>query len=317
MNVLITGAAGAVGSHAAERFQALGHQVWGLDSFTDYYDISLKELNARDISAAGVSFIRADLATADLARVLPAETEFIVHFAAQPGISSAVPFETYERNNLIATHRLLEAARSLKHLHGFVFISTSSVYGAHANGSEEVPPTPNSWYGATKLAAEQLALSYTRSGQLPVTALRLFSVYGERERPEKLYRKLIQALYEDKEFTLHEGSEAHVRTFTYVGDAVEGCIRAIDRFDRCRGEIFNVGSNQTATTGEGIALVEELMGARVRFAMVPPRPGDQLETSADIRKAREVFGYDPQTSLRDGLKREVTWFKRVAPELIL
>jgi nucleoside-diphosphate-sugar epimerase len=140
-------------------------------------------------------------------------------------------------------------------------------------------------------------------------SLRLFSVYGERERPDKLYHKLIHAITEGREFPLHEGSRDHVRSYSYVGDVINGMIATLEARDRVIGEIINLGTDVTHTTGEGIDLIEELLGQKAKFIMHPPRPGDQKETVADISKARSLLGYAPQASLREGLSNQVSWYK--------
>lgn len=309
MKVLVTGSAGAVGSHMAERLVQDGHTVVGLDAYTDYYPVEEKQRNANDILSKGIETVTADLCTADLTSVISDDTEFIFHFAAQPGISAATPWSAYLANNIIATERLLERARALPRLRGLIYISTSSVYGSFATGSEETVPRPTSFYGVSKLAAEQLALSYARQNHLPVAVVRLFSVYGERERPDKLFRKLIAAIDVGQPFPLHQGSLQHRRSFTYVGDAVDGCTRLLDRFDSCVGEIFNIGTDETHTTEEGIQLVEDLMGKKATFETRPPRPGDQTETATNIDKARELLGYMPSMTLKEGLQREVAWYR--------
>lgn len=309
MNILVTGAAGFIGSHVAERLADLGHTVRGLDCLTDYYARALKELNAAELKGKGIETMPLDLAEDDLAPAL-VDVEFVVHAAAQPGISAAVPFETYMRNNLTATHRLLRAAQQSATLRGFINISTSSVYGADATGDETSEPRPTSYYGVTKLAAEQLVLAHHRDRGFPACSLRLFSVYGPRERPEKLYPKLIRCILEDSEFPLYEGSEHHLRSYTYVGDIVDGIVGALEQFDRCRGEILNLGTDSAITTGEGIRIVEEILDKRARIAIKPRRPGDQLRTHADIRKARQLLGYDPATTPAEGLAREVEWVRQ-------
>jgi UDP-glucuronate 4-epimerase len=297
MKIAITGAAGFIGSHVTERLLREGHSVLGIDSFTDYYDPKLKEKNILDIAHPSFQLYRNDLTTDDLSECLPADVDFIYHFAAQPGISASTPFEHYERNNIVATHRLLQHAQTITNLKGFIHISTSSVYGTMAQGNEETPPRPTSYYGVTKLAAEQLALARARAGTIPVTALRLFSVYGERERPEKLFRRLIEAIATDTPFPLYESSLDHKRSFTYVGDIAEACINVLPRMEECNGEIFNIGTEEVHTTREGIAIVEELMGKKGTYAMQPPRPGDQSETAADSAK---------------GLARQVAWYRSQA-----
>jgi UDP-glucuronate 4-epimerase len=309
MNILVTGAAGFIGSHLAERLIELGHNVRGLDCFTDYYARPLKELNAKQVQEKGVEFLHLDLAEDDLSPAVQ-DVEFIYHLAAQPGISATTAFETYVRNNITATYRLLQAARQSPALKGFVNISTSSVYGADATGDETTECKPTSYYGVTKLAAEQLVLAHARDQMFPACSLRLFSVYGPRERPEKLYPKLIRCILEDREFPLYEGSENHMRSYTYVGDIVDGLVAVLQNWDKCIGEIFNIGTDVSITTAEGIRTVEEIIGRPARIAHKPRRAGDQLKTHANIEKARRLLGYNPITTAREGLAREVAWYER-------
>ena len=310
MNILVTGAAGFIGSHLAERLAGLGHDVRGLDCLTDYYDRSLKESNVDALKSKGVTFLPLDLAVDDLGAAVQ-DAEFIYHSAAQPGISATATFETYARNNITATYRLLEAVKKSPSLLGFVNTSTSSVYGAVATGIEESEPKPTSHYGVTKLAAEQLVLAYTRDKGCPACSLRLFSVYGPRERPDKLYPKLINGLLRDEPVPLFEGCEQHRRSYTYVADVVDGLVVVLDKWDRCVGEIFNIGTDESITTGEGIRIVEEIIGRRVKVDRKPSRAGDQAETHANIEKARRVLGYDPTTTPRDGLGHTVEWYRRI------
>jgi nucleoside-diphosphate-sugar epimerase len=307
MNILVTGAAGFIGSHLAERLAELGHDVRGLDCFTDYYARPLKELNAKQVREKGVEFLHLDLAEDDLAPAVQ-DAEFIYHLAAQPGISTTTAFETYVRNNITATYRLAQAAKGSPALKGFINIATSSVYGADATGDETTEPKPTSYYGVTKLAAEQLVMAYARDQEFPACSLRLFSVYGPRERPEKLYPKLIRCILEDREFPLFEGSEHHLRSYTYVGDIIDGFVAVLENWDACIGEIFNIGTDVCVTTGEGIRTVEEIIGKPAKIAVKPKRPGDQVCTHADIEKARRLLDYDPTTTVREGLEKAVEWY---------
>jgi nucleoside-diphosphate-sugar epimerase len=309
MNILVTGAAGFIGSHLAERLADLGHSVRGLDCFTDYYSLALKELNAEQVHESGVEFLRLDLAEDDLTAAVRG-IDFVYHAAAQPGISATTPLETYLRNNVTATYRLLEALRTVPSFQGLINISTSSVYGADASGDETTEPRPTSYYGVTKLAAEQLALAYTRDRGLPACSLRLFSVYGPRERPDKLYSKLIRCILEDEPFPLYEGSEHHRRSYTYVSDALDGLVAALRNFDASVGEIFNIGTDVTHTTGEAIETVQRVIGKQATIETASPRPGDQLKTHADIAKARRLLNYDPTTPLREGVEEMVKWYRR-------
>ena len=309
MNILVTGAAGFIGSHLAERLAALGHDVRGIDCLTDYYTKELKALNVNQIEEVGVTFLPLDLAKDDLFSAVK-DVETVYHLAAQPGISATTPFDAYLRNNIIATFRLVEAVRQSSTLRGFINASTSSVYGADATGDEATEPKPTSYYGVTKLAAEQLVLSFARDQGFPACSMRLFSVYGPRERPEKLYPQLIGCILEDREFPLHEGSEHHLRSYTYVGDIIDGLVAALHNFDKCVGEVFNIGTDAAITTAEGMRIVEEIIGKPAKIAMKPRRPGDQLRTHANIKKAREMLGYNPTTTPREGLGKEVEWYKQ-------
>lgn len=308
MKILVTGAAGAIGSHVAEAMKKAGHEVVGLDAVTDYYSPEIKEITIADLKRAGIKVIRKNLAKDDFSADLKG-VEVIFHFAAQPGISAHTPFEKYLENNVMATHKLLEAALQVKSLKLLVNISTSSVYGAHAESDETSEPRPTSYYGVTKLAAEQLALAYWRERGLPVTVLRLFSVYGERERPEKLYHKLIRNILNGEAFTLHEGSDLHRRSYTHVSDVVRACLLVLKKADAARGEIFNIGGGKIITTAEGIALIEKILRKKATIKKAPKRPGDQLETSAQIDKAKKILGYKPVVLPEDGLRLQVEWYK--------
>lgn len=310
MKILVTGAAGFIGSHTAERLHSLGHKVLGVDNFSDYYSIDLKERNKADLSAQGIDVHRLDLRTNDLDQLLAGSFDAIVHFAAQPGISASCSFEDYQSNNLVATHRLLTAIEGLETKPFFVNIATSSIYGLNATMTEDEAPLPASWYGVTKLAAEQLVLAYVRRGLLEGCSLRLYSVYGPRERPDKLYTRLIAAGLTDGVFTLYEGSEAHLRSFTYVSDIVDGIVAVLDRQGPCSGEIFNLGTETESTTAEGIATVEAILGHAIEKTILPPRPGDQSRTCANIDKARRILDYNPTTTLREGLEKQVEWYRK-------
>lgn len=309
MNVLVTGAAGFIGSHFAEQISALGFNVIGLDNFSDYYSKDLKEKNARDIKSKGVKVIRFDLCDDSLSNIIKDKIHYIFHFAGQPGISAKSTFESYFQNNFIATNNLLNFALAQKELKLFVNLSTSSVYGKYATLAEEDEIKPVSDYGVTKLAAEQLVLSKSRSNLLKACSLRLFSVYGPRERPDKLFTKLIDCAINDKKFPLFEGSTSHIRSFTFVGDIIEGILGVIGKETICNGQIFNIGSENEHTTQEGIENIEKITGKKIVFEHLPKRPGDQLRTSANIEKARKLLGYDPKTTFFEGLEKQTEWYK--------
>ena len=308
MTILVTGAAGFIGSHTAERLLELGHNVYGVDNFSDYYDVELKQMNARAVEASGGKMITMDLRFPEEYEGIPRDIEYIFHFAAQPGISVNSSFEDYLTNNVIATKYLIDFALNLDQLKMFVNIATSSIYGLEATYSEDMAPKPASYYGVTKLAAEQLVLQKSREHQMPACSLRLYSVIGPRERPEKMYTKLIACGLNNLAFPLYKGSDEHLRSFTYVGDIVDGVVSVIGREDRIDGEIINLGTEAEHTTQEGIETVEKVLGKSIAINVIPKRPGDQLRTCAIIDKARALLDYDPRTGLLDSVKSQVDWY---------
>ena len=308
MRILVTGAAGFIASHLCEKLHDLGHEVVGLDNFNDYYSSALKRLNASDLKAKGIEVIEIDL-NDNLQTVFQKPYDYIYHLAAQPGISAETPLSDYVTNNIFATQNLLDAVAMFNpNLQSFINIATSSVYGLVANVDENVPAKPISFYGSTKLAAEQLVLGQQRLGKLKACSIRLYSVYGPRERPEKLYTKLIENLYTDKPFPLFEGSVKHERSFTYVGDIVDGLVAIIGKEDIINGEIINLGTDEVHTTQEGINLVEEIMNKTLIIDHKPARKGDQEKTSAVINKAQNLLGYEPKVSFKKGLELQVKWY---------
>ncbi|MCF6308161.1 MAG: NAD-dependent epimerase/dehydratase family protein [Flavobacteriaceae bacterium] len=309
MKVLITGAAGFIGSHTAERCKEMGYEVLGLDNYSPYYNVSLKKLNAKTLSDKGIEVLKLDLRTDDLAKRLPSDIDYIIHFSGHPGISATSSFEDYLSNNIIATQNLLNWIEGLENKPYFINIATSSIYGLEATLSEDQAPLPASWYGVTKLAAEQLVLAYSRRSLLNGASLRLYSVYGPRERPDKMYTRLIDCGLNDKEFPLYEGSLKHLRSFTYVQDIIDGIVSVFGKEDACNGEIINLGIDKENTTAEGIEAVEEVLGLKIKMNHIPARPGDQSRTLANIDKARRLLNYNPQTTLLEGVKAQVNWFK--------
>jgi len=309
MNILVTGAAGFIGSHLAMRLLKEGHRVLGVDSFNTYYDPAIKHVNAMAVEAAGAEVRQLDLASDSLVDAVRG-VEVVFHAAAQPGLSAHNAFDSYLRNNVVATQRLLEAARHSDALELFINISSSSVYGADASGSETTEPRPTSTYGVTKLAAEQLVMAAARDADFPGCSFRLFSVYGPRERPDKLIPILLRSLLERQPLPLFEGSEYHRRSYTYVDDIVDGLVSALDRPGVCRGELFNLGNDRDISTGEIVRLAEEIVGREVVIERKPRRAGDQLRTQADITKASRLLGYAPHVDPREGLRRTAAWFAK-------
>ena len=309
MKILVTGAVGFIASHTCERLKAMGHEVIGLDNFSSYYSLELKKLNEKALNNKGIDILNIDLRTEDLVTVLPQDINYIIHYAAQPGISSTSTFEDYFSNNFLGTKYLLDYALQLQDLKLFVNIGTSSIYGLEATYPEDRAPKPASHYGVTKLAAEQLILQKSREKQLKACSLRLYSVIGPRERPEKMYTKLIACGLNDEAFPLYEGSEKHLRSFTYVGDIVDGVVSVIGKEELVDGEIINIGTEAEHTTQEGIEAVEKVLGKKIKIEVVPKRAGDQLRTKANIDKAKKLLNYNPTTTLLESVRKQVDWYK--------
>lgn len=309
MKILVTGAVGFIGSHTAERLQKLGHEVIGVDNFNDYYSLELKHLNENALKEKGISVLKLDLRQPSDVDQLPKDIDYIFHFAAQPGISSTSTFEDYFTNNVIATKNLIDYAIQLEDLKLFVNIGTSSIYGLEATFPEDVAPKPASHYGVTKLTAEQLVLQKSRENQFKSCSLRLYSVIGPRERPEKMYTKLIACGLNNEAFPLYEGSDKHLRSFTYVGDIVDGVVSVIGNEDKVNDEIINLGTEVEHTTQDGIDAVEKVLGQPIKINVIAKRAGDQLRTKANIDKARKLLNYNPKTTLLEAVEKQVEWYK--------
>ncbi|SHH37574.1 NAD-dependent epimerase/dehydratase family protein [Winogradskyella jejuensis] len=309
MKILITGVAGFIGSHCAERLLDLGHSVVGIDNFSDYYSLDLKTKNAKAVEAKGATVLKVDLREENFDENLNTDFDYIFHFAAQPGISLTSTFEDYFSNNVLGTKNLIDFALKCKSLKLFVNIGTSSIYGLEATFPESIAPKPASHYGVTKLTAEQLVLQKSREKQMKACSLRLYSVIGPRERPEKMYTKLIDLGLKGEAFPLFEGSHQHLRSFTYVGDIIDGIVSVIGREEKVDGEVINLGTEAEHTTQEGIEAVEKVIGTSIKIEVKPKRAGDQLRTKANIDKARKLLNYNPQTTLLESVEAQVKWFK--------
>jgi nucleoside-diphosphate-sugar epimerase len=309
MRILVTGAAGFIGSHLAERLTAQGHDVRGVDCFTDHYDPAVKRRRAALLQRQGVEMLPLDLSTDELRPPLEG-AEVVYHLAAQPGLAANASRAVFLRHNVLAVQRLLEAVDRASCVRGVIYTSSSSVYGARATGDENKTPRPISLYGETKLHAERMIRVSARHADWSACILRLFSVYGPHERPGKLFHKLIRCALKLDAFPLYEGSEHHQRSFTYVADVVAGLLAALERFGRCAGETMNLGYPIAHSTMQGISTVARLLGRPVCIRREPPREGDQQVTRAIIDKADRLLGVQPQTSLNTGLATEIAWMKR-------
>jgi nucleoside-diphosphate-sugar epimerase len=312
MHALVTGAAGFVGSHLVEHLASAGHRVRAVDSLTDYYDLELKRANRDAVAGAGlVESLHADLLTASIEPLLDG-VDVVFHLAGQPGVrlSWSDGFDAYVDRNVRLTQRLLEASRTAD-LGRFVFSSSSSVYGNAASYpvSEGDLPQPHSPYGVTKLAAEHLCGLYAANWGLPTTALRYFTVYGPRQRPDMAITRLCHAAITGEPFPLF-GDGSAVRDFTYVGDVVAATVAA-GTAELDPGTVLNVaGGGQTSMT-ELIELVGDAFGAPVPVDRRPGAPGDVVRTGGDTSRARAALGWTPETDLVAGVAAQVAWSRGV------
>jgi nucleoside-diphosphate-sugar epimerase len=290
MRYAVTGAAGFIGSHLAESLAAAGHDVVGLDSFTDYYDPALKEDNAR-----GLDVRRVDLGqdTLDFDGF-----DAVFHLAGQPGARSfGHVFPDYLWRNLLATQRVFEAAVAAEI--PVVWASSSSVYGdaeTYPTG-EDVEPRPNNPYGVTKLSCEHLHDTYARLFGLHAVALRYFTVYGPRQRPDMAFARMVEAAARDEEFELY-GDGSQSRSFTYVDDVVDATVRAL----AAPPGIYNVGGGEEYTMRDALGLLEDVAGRSVRVRFGPPQTGDNHRTKADTTRIEQAIGWRATTPLREGLQ---------------
>jgi nucleoside-diphosphate-sugar epimerase len=308
MKVVVTGAAGFIGSHLTEKLLAGGNDVVGIDCFTDYYERDIKEKNLEPARGhARFSFEELDLVDDDLGPALDGAS-VVYHLAGQPGVrpSWGSQFDQYVRDNIIATQRLLEGLKGspIKRL---VFAGSSSVYGDAEMfpTRESALPRPVSPYGVTKLAAEHLTHLYTRNFDIPAVSVRYFTVYGPRQRPDMAFARFMRALSDGQEIEVY-GDGEQTREFTYVSDAVEGTIKAAGA--DVIGQVFNLGGGSRVTVNQVLATLEEISGIEVRRQNLPAAPGDPRHTGASINLARERLGWEPRVSLRDGLDKQWRWF---------
>jgi nucleoside-diphosphate-sugar epimerase len=309
---IVTGAAGFAGSTLADRLLALGHDVTGIDCFTDYYSRAEKESNVAAARAhERFTLTEDDLATADLRSLLDG-ADVVFHIAGQAGVrpSWGEHFDSYVRHNITATQRLLEAAKE-SNIRRFVFASSSSVYG----NADELPvteralPRPVSPYGVTKLAAEHLCSLYATVYGAPCISLRLFTVYGPRQRPDMAIRRFLEAARDGSPIAVY-GDGDQTRDFTFVGDVVDALLLASEAETPER--VLNICGGSRISLADLIALIEDVTGRTLRIEHQEAARGDARDTWGDSSLAREAIGYAPKVSLREGVEAAWAWLQERA-----
>ncbi|MEM4389304.1 MAG: SDR family NAD(P)-dependent oxidoreductase [Candidatus Micrarchaeia archaeon] len=313
MRILVTGAAGFIGSHVCEALVSRGNNVIGVDNFDSFlYNRRIKERNIAALKKNRLfKLVRADIRDTKRMKSLVAQAkpEAVIHLAAKAGVRPSLerPLE-YADVNVNGTISLLEACKNAK-LKTFIFGSSSSVYGINNKVpfSEEDPiAQPISPYAASKRAAELFCFTYSHLYGIPVTVLRLFTVYGPRQRPDLAIHKFVRLISEGKEIPVF-GDGSMKRDYTYIDDIVQGILAALEK--PFSFEIFNLGGSRTVSLNELITLIEKNVGKKAKITHLPPQPGDVPITYADISKARRMLGYEPRTSIDEGIKKFVRWFR--------
>jgi nucleoside-diphosphate-sugar epimerase len=312
MKALVTGAAGFIGSHLTASLLDKGATVVGVDCFTDYYPRAIKEKNLEENKLRqGFRFAETTIQDADLPALLEGVTH-VFHLAAQAGVrkSWGKDFKIYTINNVDATQMLLEACVG-RPIERFVHASSSSVYGDRASlpMREDALPQPVSPYGVTKLAAEQLGYLYHVNFGVPAVAMRYFTVYGPRQRPDMAFNRFIRAAIDDQPITMY-GDGEQTRDFTFVADAVAATIAAGER--GVNGTAYNIGGGARVSMNHVLTIIERVVGHPLKITREDVQKGDMRDTYADTSLAKQDLGFVPKVSIEEGIQAEYRWLATTA-----
>ena len=311
MKVLITGAAGFVGFHAAKEFLRRGWDVAGIDNFNDYYDVALKRNRAANLA---ISVHESDICDLNAMRsIFESESpDVVLHLAAQPGVRYSIlhPF-IYQKTNVEGFLNVLECCRHAKKVPKLVFASSSSVYGGNTKlpfeESDKVD-TPMSLYAATKKADELMAHTYAHLYKMQTIGLRFFTVYGSWYRPDMALSLFADAMLHDRPIKVFNRGDM-LRDFTYVDDIVDGVVRVVEAKDLPLYDIFNIGNHRSEKMLDVIETLAAALGVKPKMEMLPMQAGDVYATYASIDKLRKAVGYEPRTSIREGIPVFAKWFR--------
>src|SRR5713101_6939245 len=310
MRILVTGGAGFIGSHLVEKLLAVGHEIVVLDDFNDFYDPRIKHANIAGF-AKDVSVCHVDLRESDSVRAMfhREKVDAIAHLAARAGVRPSIQQpRLYYDTNVVGTLHLLEAACA-SGAERFIFASSSSVYGAAKKvpfSEEEHLTQTLSPYAATKIGGEFLCSTYSHLYKIRIVALRYFTVYGARQRPDLAIHQFTRKIHADEPIDQF-GDGTTRRDYTYIDDIIQGTTAAL-KFDGPMFDVFNLGESETIQLEDLIAAIEKALGKKAKINRLPEQPGDMPSTCADISKARKLLGYNPKTKFQDGLQRFVHWF---------
>jgi UDP-glucuronate 4-epimerase len=312
MRILVTGGAGFIGSHLVEKLLAAGHEVAILDDFNDFYDPQIKRDNIAAVSKDTVIH-HVDLRDSAAVRSVFHREKFetIVHLAARAGVRPSIQYpQLYYDTNVSGTLHLLDAAR-VTGVERFIFASSSSVYGI----SKTVPFSEDqhltqtlSPYAATKIAGEFLCSTFSHLYQIRMVALRYFTVYGPRQRPDLAIHQFTRRIYAGQPIDQF-GDGTTRRDYTYIDDVIQGTMAALN-YHESPFDIFNLGESETIQLNDLISAIEKALGKKAKVNRLPEQPGDMPLTCADISKARKLLGYNPITQFNEGLPRFIDWFLR-------
>ncbi len=310
MKSLVTGCAGFIGSNLVDRLLSEGHDVVGVDCFTDYYARSMKESNLKSaLSHERFTFVEGDILGNGSLSLLD-NVLWVFHQAAQAGVRASWgdSFKIYSDNNILATQRLLEACRDVG-IKKFVYASSSSIYGDVSTlpMNEDMSPRPISPYGVSKLAGEHLCYLYWKNFGVPTVSLRYFTVYGPRQRPDMAFHRFIKAVLAGEEIAIY-GDGNQTRDFTYVSDIVSANLLAAE--SDAEGEVYNIGGGSRISVNQVIKVIETLTGSKARLKYGDAQKGDVRDTYADISKAQADLGYAPEVEIEKGLGRFVEWISK-------
>jgi len=310
--ILVTGSAGFIGFHVSKRLLEMGEPVVGVDNLNEYYDVTLKKARLEILkSYDDFTFYREDIQNLQAIEDIfeSHDLDIICNLAAQAGVRYSLkdPF-SYQKSNLEGFLSLLELARKYR-VRNFVYASSSSVYGDNKKvpfSVDDRVDTPVSLYAATKRANELIAHAYSHLYQIPCTGLRFFTVYGPWGRPDMALFLFTEAILKKRPINVYNYGHMK-RDFTYIDDIVDGTIAALQR--AVPYEVFNLGNSQSVELLNFIRILEEALGQEAKKNMMPMQPGDVPETAADIRKSRELLGFDPKISLEEGTRKFVAWYR--------